>query len=32
VAGNLLRRFWLETRTRDALPPHAVTVWARAEA
>jgi xanthine dehydrogenase small subunit len=29
VAGNLLRRFWLETRTRDALPPHAVTVWAR---
>jgi xanthine dehydrogenase small subunit len=31
VAGNLLRRFWLETRTRDALPPHAVTVWARAE-
>jgi xanthine dehydrogenase small subunit len=30
VAGNLLRRFWLETRTRDALPPHAVTVWARA--
>jgi len=32
VAGNLLRRFWLETRTRDALPPHAVTVWARAQA
>jgi xanthine dehydrogenase small subunit len=32
VAGNLLRRFWLETRTRDALPPHAVSVWARAEA
>jgi xanthine dehydrogenase small subunit len=32
VAGNLLRRFWLETRTRDALPPHAVTVWARATA
>jgi xanthine dehydrogenase small subunit len=32
VAGNLLRRFWLETRTRGALPPHAVTVWARAEA
>jgi xanthine dehydrogenase small subunit len=32
VAGNLLRRFWLETRTRDALPPHAITVWARAEA
>ena len=29
VAANLLRRFWLETRTRDALPPHAVTVWAR---
>ncbi len=32
AAGNLLRRFWFETRTRDALPPHAVTVWARAEA
>ena len=32
VAGNLLRRFWLETRTRDALPPHAITVWARAGA
>jgi len=31
VAGNLLRRFWLETRTRDALPPHALTVWARQE-
>jgi xanthine dehydrogenase small subunit len=31
VAGNLLRRFWLETRTRDPLPPHAITVWARAE-
>jgi xanthine dehydrogenase small subunit len=31
VAGNLLRRFWLETRTLGALPPHAVTVWARAE-
>jgi xanthine dehydrogenase small subunit len=31
VAGNLLRRFWLETRTRDALPPHAITVWARAD-
>jgi xanthine dehydrogenase small subunit len=30
VAGNLLRRFWLETRARDALPPHAVSVWARA--
>jgi len=29
VAGNLLRRFWLETRTHDPLPAHAVTVWAR---
>jgi xanthine dehydrogenase small subunit len=29
VAGGLLRRFWLETRPRDALAPHAVSVWAR---
>jgi xanthine dehydrogenase small subunit len=29
VAGNLLRRFWLETRPHDPLPASAVTVWAR---
>jgi xanthine dehydrogenase small subunit len=29
VAGNLLRRFWLETRPHDPLPPAALTVWAR---
>ena len=29
VAGGLLQRFWLETRPHDALPPHAVSVWAR---
>jgi len=27
VAGNLLRRFWLETRGTDALPAHAASVW-----
>jgi xanthine dehydrogenase small subunit len=32
VAGGLLQRFWLETRPRDPLPPHAVSVWARATA
>jgi xanthine dehydrogenase small subunit len=30
VAGGLLHRYWLETRTHDALA--AVNVWARAEA
>ncbi|MCA0243007.1 MAG: xanthine dehydrogenase small subunit [Proteobacteria bacterium] len=29
VAGNLLRRFWLETRRDAPLPAAAVTVWAR---
>jgi xanthine dehydrogenase small subunit len=29
VAQNLLRRFWLETRTDAPLPASAVTVWAR---
>jgi xanthine dehydrogenase small subunit len=32
VAGALLQRYWLETRLRDALPPHAVSAWARATA
>jgi xanthine dehydrogenase small subunit len=32
VAGGLLQRYWLETRPRDALPPQAVNVWARAQA
>jgi xanthine dehydrogenase small subunit len=32
VAGGLLQRYWLETRPRDALAPHAVSVWARATA
>jgi xanthine dehydrogenase small subunit len=27
VAQNLLQRFWLETRTRDALPIQATSVW-----
>jgi len=27
VAQNLLRRFWLQTRTVDALPAKAVSVW-----
>ena len=27
VAGHLLRRFWLETRAHDALPPQALSVW-----
>ncbi len=27
VAQNLIQRFWLETRTRDALPPQATSVW-----
>ncbi len=27
VAGNLLRRFWLETRDDAPLPPQAVSVW-----
>jgi xanthine dehydrogenase small subunit len=31
VAQNLLRRFWLETRTLDPLPESAVNVWAREE-
>jgi len=29
VSRNLLRRFWLETRTADPLPAAAVSVWAR---
>jgi xanthine dehydrogenase small subunit len=29
VAGNLLRRFWLETRAEGALPAGAVSVFAR---
>jgi len=32
AARGLLQRYWLETRPRDALPPHAVSVWARATA
>lgn len=27
VAQNLLQRFWLETRSQDALPPQATSVW-----
>jgi len=27
VAQNLLQRFWLETRTQDALPVQATSVW-----
>ena len=27
--GELLRRFWLHTRVRDALPESALSVWAR---
>jgi xanthine dehydrogenase small subunit len=29
VAANLLQRLWLETRTDDPLPEHAVSVWSR---
>jgi xanthine dehydrogenase small subunit len=29
VAGNLLRRFWLETRLQDPLPPAQASVFAR---
>ncbi|MFO1272663.1 MAG: xanthine dehydrogenase small subunit [Rubrivivax sp.] len=29
VAGNLLRRFWLETRPQDPLPESSVSVFAR---
>ena len=32
AAGNLLRRFWLETRTEAPLPAAQTTVWARGEA
>jgi xanthine dehydrogenase small subunit len=32
VAGALLKRFWLETRTHDALGAPAVSVWADATA
>ncbi|MFO1219261.1 MAG: xanthine dehydrogenase small subunit [Burkholderiaceae bacterium] len=32
VAGNLLRRFWLETRTHAPLPAAALSVWAREDA
>ena len=28
VAANLLQRFWLETRTKDPLPPSATSVFA----
>jgi xanthine dehydrogenase small subunit len=31
VSGNLLRRFWLETRGRDPMPESAVSVFARAD-
>ncbi len=31
VAGNLLRRFWLETRAADPLPASATSVFARTE-
>jgi len=31
VAQNLLRRFWLQTRSADPLPESAVSVWAREE-
>jgi xanthine dehydrogenase small subunit len=27
VAQNLIQRLWLETRTADALPPSATSVW-----
>jgi xanthine dehydrogenase small subunit len=27
VAQNLLRRFWLETRTADPLPADRLSVW-----
>ena len=30
AAGNLLRRFWLETRTAEPLAAQRATVWARA--
>ena len=29
VAQNLLRRFWLESRAHNPLPPSAVNVWQR---
>jgi xanthine dehydrogenase small subunit len=32
VARALLRRFWLETRTHDAMAPASVSVWATTEA
>ncbi|HEY6086381.1 MAG TPA: FAD binding domain-containing protein, partial [Burkholderiaceae bacterium] len=32
AAGNLLRRFWLETRAEAPLPAAQATVWAREEA
>jgi xanthine dehydrogenase small subunit len=32
VARGLLKRFWLETRTKDALAPASSSVWAAAEA
>ncbi len=32
AAGNLLHRFWLETRTEAPLPTAQTTVWARGEA
>ena len=32
IAGQLLKRFWLETRADDPLPPSAVSVWAAADA
>jgi xanthine dehydrogenase small subunit len=27
VAGNLLTRLWMETRSQDALPVQATSVW-----
>jgi len=32
AAGNLLRRFWLETRTEAPLAPAQTSVWARGAA
>jgi xanthine dehydrogenase small subunit len=32
VAGNLIRRLWLQTRSEDPLPEHATSVWARGHA
>ena len=29
AAGNLMRRFWLETRADAPLPPHQTSIWTR---